>query len=367
MNNQSFCKFFKNGLVINNDTTHFTVAPCCYYKTNSTIDPKNANFQLIENRNQWLTSDIKKECHVCIEHEASNLPSYRQTSFDIVKDETDEIVFLTIAVNKKCNLACLTCDANSSSYWYQENIRNQIKQPQNVIKLHKDDRDGIINDNFLKLFQTLNLTKLKYIKFGGGEPFMSDTHFEILKLIPNPENVQIQYTSNFSIMPSKKIFSIWEKFQLVKWAASLDGINEQFEILRWPYQWEKFLEFKDLAIKLSPVNVMFAIEHTLNPLNIFYFDQFEDWVNNNFYANRLGDNIDLNLHVANGVVGLDKTPISLRDLVYKKYGSTHKISLLLQQTSCTDNQNLIQFLDELDNARNLNWRNTFSEIQNFYV
>lgn len=367
MTNQDFCKFFKNGLVINNNNSHMTVAPCCYYKTTNKINYLEKDFNLNSIKHHWLNSDVNTECEICNTHESSHLPSYRQASFDIIENETDQIVMLTVAVNKKCNLACVTCDAESSSFWFQENIRNGVVQSKEIIQIHQEDKEKITNEKFFNFLKTIDLSQLKYIKFGGGEPLMSDTHFQILQLVPNPQNVQIQYTSNFSIMPNDKIFSLWKKFNLIKWCASIDGTDDQFEILRWPYKWEKFLTFKDLALKLSPVNVMFGIEHTLNALNIFYYDRMEKWYSREFCQNRLGDTIDFNLHVAHGTVGLDKTPLELREQVYKKYGKTHKISLLLQQTALSQNKQMIDFLDNLDKSRNVNWRKTFSEVEKFYV
>lgn len=364
MMNQDFCKFFRNGLVYNNNSVDFTIAPCCYYKKidkiTSTIDLQT---QLKRNRNQWLLDDVAVQCSICIEHENSGLVSYRQAANNSIPEETDSIVFLTVAVNKQCNLACPMCDANSSSFWYQENLRNNIIQDQRVIQLHLDDKNNMITNQFIKLLSEIDLSKLRYIKFGGGEPLMNDTHTRILNLIPHPENVSIQYTSNFSILPNKEIFNVWQKFKLVKWAASLDGVQEQFEFLRWPYKWEKFLSFKQKAFATVPTNVMFAVEHTLTPLNIFYFDKFEKWFNQSFAENRLGDNTDFNIHVATGILGLEKTPVSLREQVYEKYGIDHKISNLVKQSSVMSSEPMIKYLDNLDTMRGTNWRKTFPDIE----
>ena len=148
MTNQDFCKFFKNGLVINNNNSHMTVAPCCYYKTTNKINYLEKDFNLNSIKHHWLNSDVNTECEICNTHESSHLPSYRQASFDIIKNETDQIVMLTVAVNKKCNLACVTCDAESSSFWFQENIRNGVVQSKEIIQIHQEDKEKITNENF---------------------------------------------------------------------------------------------------------------------------------------------------------------------------------------------------------------------------
>lgn len=366
--NDKFCKFFKNGLVYNNNTTQFTASPCCYFDKSYPIDPNDdVNEQFSNYKTTWLSADTNKSCRVCNNQERSGIPSYRQSANDLIQEDTNNLVMLTIAVNKKCNLACPTCDAGSSSMWYRENIRNNALQPLSIIDMHQEDNEHLITKKFLTLFETQDLSNLRYIKFGGGEPFMNDTHLQILKMIPNADKITVQYTSNFSIMPTRAVFKEWERFHLIKWIASVDGIKDQFEFLRWPYKWDKFLEFKQKAFAIVPTNVMFGVEHTLNPLNIFYYDQFENWFNEEFSVNRLGDESDLNLHYANGMMALEKTNNEIRNLITKKYSSNHKIPLLLTQVPRLPESGLINYLDTIDKWRSTSWRKIFPDIEKYYV
>lgn len=365
--NDQFCKFFKNGLVYNNDTTQFTVSPCCYFDQNYAIDPNtNIEQQLSDYRKSWLTADTNQLCRICNNQERSGIPSYRQTATDLIEETTDNLVMLTVAVNKKCNLACPTCDAGSSSLWYRENVRNRVPQAQSIVQLHQEDHEHRVTERFLTVFKTQDLSNLRYIKFGGGEPFMNDTHLQILKMIPNPGQVTVQYTSNFSIMPSSDVFAEWERFHLIKWVASIDGVEDQFEFLRWPYEWTKLAEFKARAFAQVPTNVMFGIEHTLNPLNIFYYDRFEQWFNQEFAVNRLGDASDLNIHYAAGTMGLDKTNGDVRTLVAKKYNN-HRINHLLNQIPYTSSAGFTEYLDNIDQWRSTSWRTIFPDVEQYYV
>lgn len=368
MSNSEFCRFFRNGLVYNNNTVDFTISPCCYYNSNNNLikaDSTNEQFNLI--RDRWLDDDIEKVCHKCIITERAQYPSYRLSSFDICSGQTDQIEFLTVAINKTCNLACASCSSGCSSFWYQENLRNNIKEFDNIHQLHDKNLVATNTTQFIKLLQSQDLSQLKYVKFGGGEPMMNNDHIEVLKLIPYPENVTIQYTSNFSIMPGSSALDLWNKFRLVKWWASTDGVEEQFELLRWPYKWNKFSAFVKTAIDQVPGNVMFGVEHTLNPLNIYYFDQFERWFNQEFSQNRYGDVSDLNLHTCHGEMSLTQTPLKLRQAVEQKYGQEHTIVKILQNTptenSCTQ---LINHMDTLDLNRGHSWRKVFLEVENYF-
>jgi hypothetical protein len=364
----TFCKFLKNGLVYNNNSTHFTVSPCCYFSKNYSIDPSiKINEQVIKHQQSWQNEDVNNTCKICINAESAGIHSYRQASFDEIPGTSEKINFLTVAVTKKCNLACPSCGPDSSSFWYQENIRNNIPQSKNIIELYQDDKQNIITKKFISLFKDQELVDVSYIKFGGGEPLMNDTHAQILKLIPSPEKVIIQYTSNFSIMPSTTILKLWKKFKLVKWIASLDGVGEQFTFLRWPYRWEKLEAFANSAISTVPGNVMFGVEHTINPLNIFYFDQFETWFSKHLGSNRHDDKSDFNVHLCNGVLGLEHTPPELRNKITAKYGNTHQITISLKQKPYSGSTAaLVQYLDQLDSQRKTNWRQLFPEVQEFF-
>ena len=361
----TFCKFLNNGLVYNNNTDHFTVSPCCYFSKSYTIDPEgDTSEQLTKYKQAWLVEDLNKTCELCINAEQSGLTSYRQASFDQITTDSEQLNFLTIAVNKKCNLACPSCDSHSSSFWFQENNRNNVKQPNSIIQLHKEDREGIITEKFLWALSMQDLSDITYVKFGGGEPLMSDTHEQILNLLPHPENVIVQYTSNFSIMPSDRVINLWKKFKLIKWIASLDGVDDQFEFLRWPYKWENLEKFIITAKSKVPDNVMFGAEHTINLLNAFYYPEFKSWFDQALGTNRLGDPSDLNLHKCQGLLSVDHMPVGLQNLVKNKLGPNHAVSSMIDQSKHSNNAGpTVAYLNQLDAWRNSNWRKLFSEVQ----
>lgn len=364
----AFCRHLSNGLVYNNNTTAFTMSPCCFFIGEDNVYPdKNLSDQLLAHRASWLKSDVSTTCKICIDAESRGLHSYRLASFDTITGVDNKLEFLTVAVNKKCNLACTSCDSWASSFWYQENVRNNVQQPPQIHHLHQEDRQGATTEKFISLLSEQDLSELKYIKFGGGEPLMTDTHEKVMQLIPEPKNITIQYTSNFSIMPSASTLQYWEKFKLVKWVASLDGVNEQFSFLRWPYRWQKLETFASDAIKTVPGNVMFGVEHTINPLNIFYFDQFEIWFAKHLGSNRYGDKSDFNVHLCTGVLGLEHTPPELRKKIKNKYGNKHQIAAALDQKPYSGStMKLVQYLNRLDLQRGTKWRQVFPEVQEYF-
>ncbi len=366
-NVSSFCRYLKNGLVYNNNTFDFTISPCCYFSKKFSIDlTQDINKQYIKFRKYLNSISVEEACKICIQAEKNGIVSYRQSSFDLLED-SNKIQFITIAVNKQCNLACPICDSKSSSFWYRENLRHNIPQDEIIKNLHKEDKNNKITNKFLSLLQQQDLSNLKYIKFGGGEPLMSDTHKKILEIVPSPENIIIQYTSNFSIIPKDDVIKLWGKFKLVKWVASIDGIQERFNFLRWPFNWKDFEDNIDNALQLVPSNTMFGIEHTLNALNIFYFDEFNNWFQKKFKFNRYGDESDFSFHPASGIMTLKYIPKMLRSMIEEKYGAVHPIVLLMHNHLISDQKHkMVEYLDSINKHRGTSWRENFSDIEGFF-
>tara|TARA_R110000851_G_scaffold150051_3_gene290847 strand:- start:1886 stop:2980 length:1095 start_codon:yes stop_codon:yes gene_type:complete len=361
-----FCRHLTNGLDYNNVAGEFTMSPCCYFAKQDVIDSQKTN--IAELRQSWQNSDLEKNCAICLHTESSGRGSYRTASFEMMKGQSNKLQHLNVQINKQCNLACASCSSIHSSFWFQENQRNNIEQPLHIKNIHTKPKYEAIKDEFLSWLEKEDLSELKYIKFSGGEPLMSDLHLKVLALVDNPQQVSLQYTSNFSIMPTDTTFKVWEQFKLVKWIASIDGVGERFTFLRWPYDWKTLDPFAKQAKEKAPNNVMFGVEHTLNPLNIYYFDEFEQWYNQNLSTNRLGDKSDLNLHLCWGNLDIKYTPVKLRQKIVEKYNSDHTIcSLVKDIPEPVEIQGLLDYLDNLDQWRNQNWREIFHDVQHHFA
>lgn len=364
---RDFCRFLSSGLVYQNFSTHFSLVPCCFYKGGHQIPSHNSKLDIIPIRQEWVASDVENTCRICLTHEQTGQASLRQASFDVMPVKNQQIQNLTVSVSRQCNLACASCGSDYSSFWHQENVRHGVIESAAVIQLHEKSKRNFHQENFLAMLAQQDLSLLTYVKFGGGEPLMDDTHLKVLDMIPCPEKVTLHYTSNFSIMPSVKAYRIWEKFGLVKWLASVDGVGERFELLRWPMTWQTLEKNIVCALDSVPGNVMFGVEHTLNPLNVYYYAEIESWFQANFASNRSGDASDFNLHDCGGVMGLDKTPEPLKQLVYDSLGSDHKVSQMLQHSPMNhDIGSLIRHLDQLDAWRGHRWREIFPEVEVFF-
>jgi sulfatase maturation enzyme AslB (radical SAM superfamily) len=190
---------------------------------------------------------------------------------------------MDVMLDKNCNAGCVICDESSSTLWEKE--KNKLSGRTIKIKNPTQHIDNYID----QIVQNLKLDKLTYLKFFGGEPLFSDTHLKFLNHIPHPEQVTLHYTTNGSIYPNEQTLQIWKKFKLIIFVASLDGIEQQFDYLRWPLSWDKVNNnLQRIRQNKSIWNIMFRVEFTANFLNVYYFDRLENWIQNNFKLTSFG-------------------------------------------------------------------------------
>jgi sulfatase maturation enzyme AslB (radical SAM superfamily) len=265
-------------------------------------------------------------------------------------------VTIDIHLDNDCNAACVTCDQNNSNLWAKENCKSQnvvYIKPQNNIDL-------AIN----KIVKTVNLDQVSYIKFFGGEPLFTDTHLKFLEHVPFPENITIHYTTNGSIYPNAQTLEVWKKFKLIIFAVSIDGIDEQFNYIRWPLPWNKVSNNLTRLRDNGSHNLMFRAEFTVNFLNAYYFDLVENWVKDNFSTNRFGDVTELNIHRCfGGIWDLEVMPDSIKNAVLSKYPTDHQIHIMVKNISTRSS--IIpwsNFVSKWDSLRTNDWRTAFPEL-----
>lgn len=355
-----FCRYLSNGYTFditkNNDVN---VKPCCFYRGK----PILLTPTLLKNRLEKFDSVTgwTKECEVCNLLEQSGQASLRQSGADWITDTTasNDAVCIDIHLDNECNAACVTCNEKFSSLW----IKEKQKLQNHPVQFYSDKKP--INQAIDNIVETVSLDQVRYIKFFGGEPLFTDTHLRFLKHVSNPAQVTLHYTTNGSIYPNDETLSVWRNFKTVIFAASIDGIETQFDYIRWPLKWQKVSDNLLRIRNNSDIwNMMFRIEFTVNFLNAYYFDRLESWVAENFATNSSGDKTEINLHPCyNSVWDLNRMPVGIRNLISTKYPNTHIIHRMIS--------NLPEplpmgpwhdFVSTWDTRRNNDWKTVFPEL-----
>jgi hypothetical protein len=126
------------------------------------------------------------------------------------------------------------------------------------------------------------LPGIQALYFGGGEPLLEESHYELLETLLElgRDDVVLDYNSNLTVLKcgSREILPLWRRFRTVKVAASFDGVGGQFEYLRKGASWAKVLENHRRITREAP-DVFVFLAPTVGAMNVFHLPvAIEEWL-----------------------------------------------------------------------------------------
>jgi organic radical activating enzyme len=197
------------------------------------------------------------------------------------EEDKKDLVFLDIRFSNQCNFKCRMCSERDSTSWYDEkrewNEKNGI--PFDSKKLH------ILNNDFSKE----DLEHLEYVYIAGGEPLYTKKAWDFIETIPHPQNVDLQFQTNLSILnyKDKNIFELTKGFKKVIYSISMDGLFEVGEFGRTNFKTDVFLANlnKLNEVKKEYNNIVYDFTYTSSILNVFSFFETFDYLIDNGYIN----------------------------------------------------------------------------------
>jgi len=304
MNTQNFCPRIHHGIFIKSTSKEdIAYSVCCWSK--DLIKSKELFFdhqKLIDLRTDNLTGTLPLNvCETCLVQEKTDKKSmrngYLETHGDI--NPKDGLQYLDINIDMTCNLACVTCGPWSSTTW-----RNELKIKDSAVRPNVD--------NFLlEKINKLELKQLREIRIWGGEPFLTNTHHQILKHIADKidvSQVKLMYNTNGTQIINNDTKKLIERFKFARISFSIDAIGPAFEYIRYPAKWEE-VEKNLLWWKNNlPCNSMLSMTVTASILNILHLDSVYQWKKQNFDTSCHGDDIEIYVHQAFGKYGLEYMP-----------------------------------------------------------
>ena len=324
---QCFDAFKNLNIAIKGNVT--AISPCCISPTRTV---STVNFvkdpYLSDVRNKWAQGQWPSECHNCKKAEQSGVNSRRIGSNQWYKDhgldDTNiDLIRLDFWTGDICNLACVICGPANSSQWKQE-LKFPIEQSHSTVN---------------KFWAELDLSKIKFIHFNGGEPLLSKEHIKFLTAIPNKSEVYVNYNTNGTIQPSGHLIELWSQFRLVQLDISIDDVEERFEYQRYPAKWDHLVKNLQWFINNLPGNCMFSTNTSVGILNHDNIDTLMLWLKENFYTNNYTDSIDHRTQLTQGLFSLSGV-------------SNRK-------------EKIITFLNDCDARRGTNWKTTFPNLNNY--
>ena len=298
-----------------------TVRPCCLadeeithsdgrkymLKENTLEDAYNSEY--MQNlRRDFLDGKTPETCRRCWNEEAAGRASKRINSRIRLKEYYDKIDwqntqpnqlwFIDLKLGNICNLKCRICGSWSSSKWvneeidYVEGLTNRKEHL--AYKFLTDGAWPRESPEFWDNLKTL-LPNIRYFEFTGGEPFLIQQHFDLLRYAVetgDSRHIEIHYNTNGTVYPENEI-SVWSHFKHVEVAFSIDNTGERFEYERYGANWDEVAANIKRFQELSDSQFSTQICMTMNVQNVYYLPELCDWVKTqNFdhtYFNMLHD------------------------------------------------------------------------------
>jgi MoaA/NifB/PqqE/SkfB family radical SAM enzyme len=138
------------------------------------------------------------------------------------------------------------------------------------------------------------LPNIKYFEFTGGEPFLIEQHFELLRYAVetgDSQHIEIHYNTNGTVFPEQA--ELWANFKHVEIAFSIDNIGDQFEYERYGADWNLVQAniAKFTAMRSKKISTQLCT--TMNIQNVYYLPEICNWIStqtfDHIYFNMLHD------------------------------------------------------------------------------
>lgn len=289
------CTRLWNHLYIGTDSN---ILPCCM--ADHRYPQGNINNQSVEEildskqskqLRQWMIEGYRiKSCKICYHKEDNNLESFRE-SFKPKSTDRDKIRFLDVRLNNICNFKCRMCSEYFSSSIQQETIDMFGKDAllgHEQIDLSSNSRKT--RQSALQRLLPYITNDIKNIYFAGGEPLLTEEHYNILNQLVRIKHfdIKIRYNTNLSKLSYKShnIFDYWKQFSNVTVGVSIDGSEYVAEYVRHGTIWQDILANID-AIKQQTPHVDLIITSAVGWWNLENLIALQDrWLNTKMFTHK---------------------------------------------------------------------------------
>jgi len=239
-------------------------------------------------REKFLSSEPDSRCKVCINQELAGAKSIRQETWDKFKTlsefpiiQDDFPTYFDIRFSNVCNFRCRTCWQGASSKWHSEAVQLGRTKSKQAILLNINHFESFILEYGPALKQA------KEIYFAGGEPLITEAHYQLLEwLILNGNHTcRLRYNTNFSTLKFKgyDLIALWQRFENIEIMASIDASDELGEYIRKDMNWETILKNRELIRNESHIH--FKVSPTVSILSIYHLpDLYQTLLEKNMIA-----------------------------------------------------------------------------------
>jgi MoaA/NifB/PqqE/SkfB family radical SAM enzyme len=258
-------------------------------------------------RKDFLAGNKPATCQRCWDEEAAGRVSKRinsrirlkeyYNSVDFQNIDPNQLWFIDLKLGNICNLKCRICGSWSSSKWAKEEIDYIPKLVDRKTHLAytylKDGAWPRESEVFWDNLKTL-LPNIKYFEFTGGEPFLIEQHFELLRYAVEQgysKNIEVHYNTNGTVFPESA--ELWANFKHVEIAFSIDNVGARFEYERYGADWLEVQANIKRFTEMRSAKISTQLCTTVNIQNVYYLPELCGWVQDqvfdHVYFNMLHD------------------------------------------------------------------------------
>ena len=347
--------------------------PCPYtaniLKVKGNISDKWQSEDLENLRQSFLDNKQDSRCSRCWKEEKAGKKSLRIRLSRFKETKNAQKIFekyintkkylnypkiLTLIPGNECNLACPSCSSFFSSKW-----NSLIKQQSYMEFQDATNNWNLTKQNYLDIVK--NSQNLQKIELFGGEPFLNKQNkkqlIEPLMKKGTSKNIKLYFNTNGTIFDEKYMNELVNNFKFVEIRQSMDGINDQFEYLRYG------AKFKQVCINAKKFqalpNTDFEIICTVSIFNILGIEEQDTFMKKNdwsvYYNIANGPNHLLLHNIPEEAKKHIKLPQKFKDI--QQYINLEKCDL-------NSWRRFVQYTRVLDKNRGLSFKKTFSDLYN---
>jgi MoaA/NifB/PqqE/SkfB family radical SAM enzyme len=370
-----------------------TARPCClavdeitksdgtkYSLRENTLEEIYHSDYMQDLRKDFLAGNKPATCQRCWDEEAAGRTSKRINSrirlkeyvdaVDFTNINPDQLWFIDLKLGNICNLKCRICGSWSSSKWAKEEIDYVPGIDRKTHLAYKFLQDGAWpreSEVFWDNLKTL-LPNIKYFEFTGGEPFLIEQHFELLRYAVetgDSKHIEIHYNTNGTVFPEQA--ELWANFKHVEIAFSIDNVGDRFEYERYGAEWEEVQSNIRRFTEMRSAKISTQLCTTMNIQNVYYLPELCDWIQDQIF-----DHVYFNMLHDPWHMCISKMTPAAQELVIDRL-STHtfhpkyraeilRIVQFIKNGQGSDGQEFLDKMQTTDKYREQNFLDTHPEI-----
>ena len=371
-----------------------TARPCCLAK-DEIMRTDGGKYNLKENtleeiyhsgymqglRKEFLAGGKPETCSRCWDEEAAGRVSKRMNSRIRLKEYYDrvdwtnidpnQLWFIDLKLGNICNLKCRICGSWSSSKWAKEEIDyipELVDRKTHLAYTYlKDGAWPRESEIFWDNLKTL-LPNIKYFEFTGGEPFLIEQHFDLLRYAVEhgfSENIEIHYNTNGTVFPESA--ELWSNFKHVEIAFSIDNVGARFEYERYGADWNLVQAniAKFTAMRSNKISTQLCT--TMNIQNVYYLPELCEWIStqtfDHVYFNMLHDP----WHMCISKMTAPAQKLVINRLAEHEFNPKYRAEILrivqfIRNGEGSDGQEFLRKMQTTDDYRRQSFLTTHTEI-----